>query len=379
MNSKRVFVIIACVLLSSLLFYSFFNIGAENEFAEFYVGVDVAYDDLDEIKNLVDQVAGYTNMVIIGSTGITYNQYNLNQTILYLENQDLSYAVFAAGAARLVSINASVASYNDNFLGVYYDDENGGRQLDLTDHRSVYSADNYSDAASQFVSFISDRLNSEFEVYLNKSIPYIVPSSFKLFTSDYALYWFDYAGGYDVVLAHLGWNHSRQINIALCRGAATIHDRDWGVIVTWTYTEPPHLGSGQELFDDLVLAYDNGAKYALVFDSDEDYTQSTLSQEHLDALERFWQYTKEHPRPADLLDGRVAFVLPRDYGYGFRGSDDKVWGLWENDELSSKVSEDLGLLLEEYGSKLDVIYDDGLELDGTYKQYFFWNGTIYSP
>jgi len=377
MNSKHVFVIIACILLFSLLFYSFFNIGYENEFAEFYVGVDVAYGDLDKIKNLVDQVSGYTNMVIIGSIGITYNQSNLNQTILYLEDKDLSYAVFAAGAAKLVAINESVASYDDNFVGVYYDDENGGRQLDLDDRRSVYSAENYSDAASQFIANISSRLNAEF--YENKPIPYIVPSSFRLFTSDYALYWFDYVGGYDVVLAQLGWNFSRQLNVALCRGAATVHDKDWGVIVTWTYTESPYLGSGEELFDDLVLAYENGAKYALVFDSDENYAQSTLSPEHLDALEMFWQYTKDHPRPADLLDGMVAYVLPKDYGYGFRGSDDKVWGLWENYELSSKVSEDLGVLLEEYGYKLDVIYDDGLELDDTYKQYFFSNGTNYAP
>ena len=377
MSSKHVFVIIACILILSLLFYSFFNIGYENEFAEFYVGVDVAYADLDKIKNLVDQVAGYTNIVIIGSTGITYDQYKLNQTILYLEDKDLSYAVFAAGATRLVSINESVSSYNDNFFGIYYDDEHGGRQLDLDARRSVFGADNYSDAASQFIHNISYRLSGEF--YLNTSYSFIVPSSFRLFTSDYALYWFDYLGGYDVVLAQLGWNYSRQMNIALCRGAATIHDRDWGIIVTWTYTEPPYLGSGEELFDDLVLAYKNGAKYALVFDSDENYAQSTLSQEHLDALERFWQYTKEHPRPADLLDGRVAFVLPRDYGYGFRGPEDKIWGLWENDELSSKISEDLGILLEGYGSKLDVIYNDGLKLDDTYKQYFFWNGTSYVP
>jgi len=377
MNSKHVFVIIACILLLSLLFYSFFNIEYKNEFAEFYVGVSVAYADLDKIKNLVDQVASYTNMVIIGSTGITYNQYNLNQTILYLENQNLSYAVFAAGATRLVSINESVASYNDNFVGVYYDDENGGRQLDLDDRRSVSSADNYSDAASQFTDYISYRLNAEF--YLNTSYSFIVPSAFRLFTSDYALYWFDYVGGYDVVLAQLGWNYSRQLNVALCRGAATVHDRDWGVIVTWTYTEPPYLGSGEELFDDLVLAYENGAKYALVFDSDEDYAQSTLSQEHLDALERFWQYTKEHPRPANLLDRRVAFVLPKDYGYGFRGPNDKIWGLWETDELALTICENLGVLLKEYGSKLDVVYDDGLELDDTYKQYFFWNGTSYSP
>ena len=84
-----------------------------------------------------------------------------------------------------MSINASVASYNDNFLGVYYDDENGGRQLDLDYRRSVFSANNYSDAASQFINSISYRLNGDF--YLNASSSFIVPSSFRLFTSDYAL------------------------------------------------------------------------------------------------------------------------------------------------------------------------------------------------
>ena len=223
MNSKQraLFVTIICILLASILFYSFFNIKIENKFTEFYVGVDVAYDDIDKIKNLIDQIANYSNIVIIGSTGITYNQYNLNQTILYLKSLDLYYVVFAAGATRLVPINASVATYIDRFVGVYYDDENGGRQLDLDDRRSVFNAYNYSDAASQFINNIRYRLNAEF--YLNNSYPFIAPSSFKLFTSDYALYWFDYLGGYDVVLAQLGWNYSRQINIALCRGAATAH------------------------------------------------------------------------------------------------------------------------------------------------------------
>ena len=43
------------------------------------------------------------------------------------------------------------------------------------------------------------------------------------------------------------------------------------------------------------------------------------------------------------------------------------------------VSEDLGVLLDEYGSKLDVIYDDNLALDNTYKEYIFWNGTTITP
>jgi hypothetical protein len=377
LKTKFIITIIVCFLLLPLIISGFLVIGRENKFEEFFVGVDVAYADLDKIKNLVDQIANYTNLFVIGSTGVTYNQTKLNDTIQYLTNHDLSYSVFAARADRLFSINESVSLYGDNFVGVYYDDEIAGNQLDRTNHQIFFSADNYSDAATQFIGYVSNRLNARF--YQNRSISYIAPSAFRLFTSEYALYWFEYKAGYDVVLAQIGWNYSRQLNVALCRGAATIKDKDWGVIVAWTFTEPPYLGSGEELFDDLVLAYDNGAKYILIFDSDENYTQTTLTDEHLDAMERFWQYTIDHPRPADLLDGRVAFVLPKDYGYGFRGPNDKIWGLWESDELSLKISEDLGILLEEYGSELDIIYDDGLKLDNTYRQYFFWNGISYTP
>jgi hypothetical protein len=373
---KYIVAIVVCLLLFPFLFYSL-TIGGENEFNEFYVGVDVAYADLDKIESLVDHVANYTNFFVIGSTGVTYNQNALNKTIKHLTSQGLSYSVFAARADRLFSINKSVSVSGDSFIGVYYDDEVGGHQLDRTSHQIFHSADNYSDAATQYINYVSNRLNGRF--YLNSSVSYVVPSTFKCFTSEYALYWFDFKAGYDVVLAQLGWNYSRQLNVALCRGAATIHDRDWGVIVAWTYTEPPYLGSGDDLFDDMVLAYENGAKYILVFDSDEDYTQTTLKQEHLDAMERFWQYKIDNPRPSNLLDGRVAFVLPEGYGYGFRGPYDKIWGLWESDEFSRQLSVDLGFYLREYGSKLDVVYDDGLGLDGTYKEYFFWNGTTIAP
>ena len=112
---------------------------------------------------------------------------------------------------------------------------------------------------------------------------------------------------------------------------------------------------------------------------EDDIDLIILVEEHLDAMERFWQYTKDNPRPSNLLEDRVAFVLPKDYGYGFRGPDDKIWGLLETDELVSGISEDLGVLLDEYGSKLDVIYDDNLALDNTYNEYLFWNGTTITP
>ena len=79
-----------------------------------------------------------------------------------------------------------------------------------------------------------------------------------------------------------------------------------------------------------------------------------------------------------LLD-RVAFVLPKDFGYGFRGPKDKIWGLWEADETSLQMSYHLGEFLKQYGTGLDIIYDDNLTVDQTYSKYIFWNGTIISP
>jgi hypothetical protein len=156
-----------------------------------------------------------------------------------------------------------------------------------------------------------------------------------------------------------------------------MHGKDWGAIITWTYTDPPYIESGVDLYKDLVLAYENGAKYILIFDSNEEYTGSILKEEHLDALRQFWEYAKKNPRQITPAHGRVAYVLPKDYGYGFRGPNDKIWGFWEADNLTGRVCSDIGNLLTQYDKKLDIIYDDGLEANGTsgYGGLFFWNGT----
>ncbi len=199
------------------------------------------------------------------------------------------------------------------------------------------------------------------------------PSDFRLFTLDYALYWFDYKAGYDVVFAEFGWNYSRQLNVALDRGASMVQNKDWGVIITWTYNHPPYIESGTELYNDLVLAYENEAKYILVFDSNKNYTEGILEEEHFEALEQFWQYTENNPRNNLQVEKRVAFVLPKGCGYGFRGPDDKIWGLWEADAHSLEISYHLGSLLEEYGTNLDIIIDDDIKYDDLYSQYIFWN------
>jgi hypothetical protein len=228
----------------------------------------------------------------------------------------------------------------------------------------VEKANNYSDAANKYVENLAGNL-TEFRF-----------SDFPLLTSDYALYEFDYRAGYDVVLTEFGWNFSRPLHVALCRGAATVHNEDWGVMITWTYTQPPYIESGAELYNDLVMAYQNGAKYIVIFNANMNYTQGILGEEHLEALKQFWQYVKDNPRTTEAIEDKVAYVLPKDYGYGFRGPDDKIWGLWGPDDRSPKIWNDVSTLVEQYKPIMDIIYEDDLHSSTfKYSKFIFWNGT----
>jgi hypothetical protein len=336
-----------------------------------FVGIDMAYgDSVAEAKRQIDAVAAYTNLFVLGCKGITYNTARLNETCQYLADKGLNFIVYRDTSLGRNATWAEMAkkTWGDRFLGYYAFDELGGWQIDMQDLRVVTDKPaNYSDAANLFVSGA--------KVYLDRFARFRNTTQFNLYTSDYALYWFVYSAGYDTVFAEFGWNYSRQLNIALCRGAANMNGKDWGAIITWTYKQPPYLESGEELYKDLVLAYENGAKYIILFDANEGWTQSVLDKEHYDALNRFWGYMKQNPRQNTKNTGRVAYVLPRDYGYGFRGPDDKIWGFWETDSLAGNVCSGLSQLFSKYGEKLDIIYDYGLQPGNTYgyDKLFYWN------
>jgi len=329
----------------------------EDQQPDVFFGVDVAYENITEIKMLIDEVSAYTNFFGIGCTGITYNEERLNDVCQHAYDKGLSFLIYTERFLRRQWLEDAKSRWGERFLGYYVWDENGGKQLDLYKYKAFEEADNYTDASNKFVNTMSSSLN--FMGYNDPAVPAV-------FTSDYALYWYDYKSGYDVVLAQLGWNYSRQLNIALCRGAAAMHEKEWGVIIAWTYTEPPYIESGEELYNDLVLAYENGAKYITIFDSNEDYTQGILNEEHLTALKQFWEYMQNNPRENSAVSERVAYALPDHYGYGFRGPSDKIWGLWEADNLTDQICNTVGALLEEHGPKLDIIYDEELEPNNTY-------------
>ncbi len=381
---QRYLMIVLIPLLGASVFIGydfFFTKPSQENPPELFFGIDVAYDNLDEICELIDEASLYTNLFVIGTTGISYNETKLTEVCKFLYERDMYFIIYGESrrSSRLQMFSDIQEKYEKNFLGVYFDDEQGGKQLDVFEWRWVNEgeAENYTDAANQFVDGLNWWLEGRF--IGNESFRQLAPSDFNLFSSDYCLYWFDYKAGYDVIFAQFGWNYSRKLNVALSRGAATAQTKDWGIIITWTYNHPPYIQSGEELYEDLKLAYENGAKYILIFDSNKNYTHGILKDQHLEALKLFWEYTKDNPRMNKSIKERVAYVLPKDYGYGFRGPNDKIWGLWEADDFSLELSTSLGSMLEEYGTDLDIIYDDGIEFDKLYGKYVFWNGTILTP
>jgi hypothetical protein len=345
---------------------------------DFYSGVTFSGNTTQEAILLIDRVKNFTNVFVVDSLPISENEATLNEVCNYAVDSGLHIIVYFALFDQYWQawwLDSAGQRWGEKFLGVYLYDEPGGLQLDNAVKFGVVGMSppsNYAEAADTYVrSFRNFRNRADMGMLKLRNI--------EAFTSDYALYWFDYKAGYDTLFAEFGWNYSRQLNVALCRGAAAVQNKNWGVIITWTYNQAPYLESGEQLYNDMILAYTNGAKYILVFNYPyaSDSTYGVLKEDHLEALQEFWNYTRLNPQKSDDLSSRVAYVLPKDYGYGFRGPNDKIWGLWQADNLTSRILPSLNNQLTQYGTKLDIIYDDGIAIDrsSTYSQFIFWNET----
>jgi hypothetical protein len=220
-----------------------------------------------------------------------------------------------------------------------------------------------------------------FSISCSGSVPdsatYQTKVSIHSFTSDYALYWFDYAGGYDTIFAEFGSNQSTPLTIALVRGAATMQNKTWGTIITWTYDHPPYTVNGSEIYSELLQSYTSGAKYAVIFDYPQidDNPYGILTNEHFAALQNFWNNL-----PTLKVNGEAdaALVLPANYGWAMRSLQDKIWGLWNPADLgnSEQIWNVTHALLAKYSLKLDIIYEDSqFPVDGRYQKIVNWNQT----
>lgn len=338
-----------------------------------YVGVTFSSNTTAEARLLIDEVKGYTNLFVIQSGPVSKNETILNEICDYATNAGLNIIVYFGKfdhSWQLPWVDNARQKWGAQFQGVYHYDEPAGSLLETANTSSyirLNPPETYDDMANLFIN--SWKTMPGLHSLKIRAIP---P---RTFTSDYALYWFDYLAGYDVVLAQVGLNQSREQDIALVRGAAKVQNRIWGTIVTWTYDKPPYIEDGNNLYQDMLTAYENGAKYIVVFNYPKINDYGILKQEHFDALEKFWHKIQTDQNHY-VISAHAVLVLPKNYGWGMRNPGDTIWGLWSADEKSPQIWNAIRTLRNRYGLHLDIMYDDPMfSVYDKYSEIYYWNFT----
>ncbi len=365
---------------------------------DFYLAVSFNGGTTAEAKLLIDKVKPYTNLFVVQSGPVSINETAMNEIVDYAVTSGLDVIVYFGFFNpnypwQLPWLDYAKQQWGNHFLGVYLNDEPGGYIVDLnwtgyfTQLRIRNETDYYLHSPAVDLA-LNDSLPPDYgqaaahfndEVWFSLGVNELKNRSITAFTSDYALYWFDYLGGYDVVFTEFGSNSSLTQNVALDRGAARMQNKTWGAIITWTYDQPPYLADGSAVYEQMLDAYLAGAKYIVIFD----YPQlpgnpyGVLTEAHFAALQQLWAVT-ELVKPDDNQHDDAVLVLPQNYGWGMRLEDDRIWGVWGPDEKSPQIWNISRELLTKFDFRLDMVYDDPrFPVDGLYEKVYFWNQTVY--
>ncbi len=418
---KYFYLIPAVILIIAAITVAFLvpiQLSEGNKEASLYVGVSFCGNTTTEARLLVDRVKSYTNLLVCNLQSWRVSK---NETAVY---EICDYAV-AQGLNIIVNLGAyyddtwswqvqvlknAKERWGNQFLGAYYSDEPAGIQLDynwtgfvenMTKYFTLYPV-NSSIPISEtptlyqmYLKLLDAQVNGtkpqnydlEAKVFLDyfKHDPGFVDvtsAGIKTFVSDYVLHWFDYLAGYDVVLAQFGSNSSYIRDIDFIRGAARLQNKEWGAIITWKYSGPPYLDTGEEIHQQMLAACEAGAKYIIIFDYPqmEGNLYGVMQDEHFQALERFANDVMDTAKIrtfSDLSKADAVLVLPRNYGSGMRRPNDIIWGYWQPDEKSAQIWDTFCKLILRHGIHLDIVYDDpAFPVAGKYAHVYYWNQTV---
>ena len=380
---------VCLLLIASTAFFvaSVHENESTEETVDCYVGVSFCGNTTAEAKLLIDRVKEFTNLFVLQSGPVSENETATNEICDYAADAGLNIIVFFGDLDpkilqdkdlmwRLSWLKTAKQQWGDKFLGVYYYDEPAGNWLDYENWNFIFRQ--ISNATYDTVAeFYTGSLQKEggYKQLKDNSIPAV--------TSDYALYWFDYLMGYDVIFAHLGWNHTLEQDIALVRGAANLQNKSWGTMITWKYNHPPYIDTAENIYNQMRISYESGAKYVVIFNyptHPEGNQYGIMTDEHFEALERFWNDTVKNPEVIhDSTKAEAILVLPKNYGWGMRNPQDKIWAFWGPDEKSHQIWTLSRQLLAQYGTSLDIVYDDpAFPVTGKYPKIYYWNQTTTS-
>jgi hypothetical protein len=389
--------IMVILILTSVELSPYLDLSSQNRQgkpSDFYVGVSFCGKTTAQAELLIDKVKGYTNLFVVQSGPVSVNETALNEIVSYAVSSGLDVVVFFGYFNphypwQVPWLDYAKQQWGSHFLGVYLGDEPGGSTIDAN-WTGFFNQLRIRDSPIyvEHLPTLNQEMNSSLPIDNNGAAYHFVTDlqtgsglnqlesrSINSFTSDYALYWFDYLGGYDTVFAEFGSNQSITQAIDLTRGAAYLQNKTWGDIITWTYNQPPYLENATAMYNQLVAGYTAGAKYEVIFD----YPQSpgdpygVLTDQQFAALEKFWNNI---PTLKVNSLAEAALVLPENYGWGMRSPQDMIWGLWKPDATSTQIWNISQKLQAEYGSNLDIVFQDPqFPVEGKYQQIYYWNQT----
>ncbi len=398
-------VFLSSILISSVLVtVVYFPNNPENGAihpVEPYFGISFCGNTTADAKLLIDRTKDYTNLLVLQSGPVSKNETAINEICDYAVESGLDVIVFFGWFDtdhpwQIPWLDFAKERWSDSFLGVYLYDEPGGIQIDgnwefvfqyikEVDPEFYQTIEDYiEESSNQTVIRNYEEANVRYLDYIigHLRLNELTNRSIAAFSSDYALYWFDYLAGYDTIFVELGWNHDTQKHIALCRGAATVQQKDWGSIIVWndryrTGTNTGDYKTGPEMLEDMLISYDAGADYIIIFNYPIDppgNPYGILTDEHFAAMQQFWNHMQQNPEDYGKTEAQAALVLPQNYAWGMRSLNDKIWGYWGPDENSTQIWNLSQTLLDQYGLALDIVYDDpNFPITDIYQEIYYWN------
>ncbi len=263
-------------------------------------------------------------------------------------------------------INSEAVFYQNGTVDIVNAASKGFSFQSYQQLQSIRPFKDVDDAAQRFIE--RDKVNIDY-----------LKGNTKVFTSDYGLYWFDYLSGYDVILSQVGWNLTLNQQIAQIRGAAQVQGKEWGVVITWKYQQPPYLDNGTQILSQMRTAYECGGKYIVLFDYyDSDSNPfGTLQEEHFQALESFWKDVIKNPNEIrGSIKANSVLVFPQNYGWGTRWMEDKIWGIFKADNQTSQIWDFMQSTLQKQGLKTDIVYSDNqFALPSQYQDVYSLNSS----
>lgn len=90
-------VLVSLIAGSLFVFHNVFSNEASST-PKSYVGVEVGASNVTAVENEINQVSGYTNLIVIGGTEITGNLNSLQQVCQYAYDRNMYFIIYVTSS-----------------------------------------------------------------------------------------------------------------------------------------------------------------------------------------------------------------------------------------------------------------------------------------